>query len=276
MCWSFRFGFSASRTHKDPPSIPRKRRERQIEDYLPRSHHHQQHQEGARRICGEHGSAWNVSWPKIDSRSVVQPKSDSSSQDTLLNPRPHRSQCTRQRHPERSSQTTLRGRGAKRVPRRPSNPKQLRPESSRVWSRLPPSPAMSKCQRNRHDCQSMETSARSHRSSPGGQVTTTPLTSRESARSQPYHPGSHPQQQQQQQLSTSRLTRLPTPNTTARRAPDRRFAVLAATNQALENVRLEAFAQPSPPPRRERLRRYEGVSLPTSRIPFHWDCISTS
>jgi hypothetical protein len=58
--------------------------------------------------------------------------------------------------------------------------------------------------------------------------------------------------------------------------PDRRFAVLAATNQALEEVRQEAFAQPSPPPRRERLRRYEGVTIPTSQIPFNWDCVSSS
>jgi hypothetical protein len=86
----------------------------------------------------------------------------------------------------------------------------------------------------------------------------------------------HRSRQQQRQPTSSRQARSRTPNTAARRTPDRRFAVRAATNQVLEDLRREAFAQPSPPPRRERLRRYQGVVIPTSQIPFNWDCVSSS
>jgi len=45
----------------------------------------------------------------------VDPEGSNSSEEMLLNPRPHRSQHGhRQHHPKHNSQTTLRGRGAKR------------------------------------------------------------------------------------------------------------------------------------------------------------------
>jgi len=316
MCWSFNFGFPGSKTIKDPSSIQSKRQGKPIEGALhgkniplgtgvsekrglnqtskkrrsgtstaPRTprrereghrqqyYHHQDH-DSAFGSCDEYQPALNAAWPEMYSRSVVQTKSASSSQETLLNPRPHRSQCTRQRHPERTSQTTLRGRGAKRVPLRPSKSKNLRPEPSRGWSLFAPSPPMPKRQRSHRDYQGLEASPRIHLSSRARHSTTTPSqTSPESSRSQAHNPSLH---RQEQQFPASRPARSHIPNTATRRAPDRRFAVLAATNQALENVRREAFAQPSPPPRRERLRRYEGVSVPTNRIPFNWDCVSSS
>lgn len=126
------------------------------------------------------------------------------------------------------------------------------------WSFFAPSPPRNVKRRN--DYQVLDSSPRSHRSShhhhqdvPG------------SSRPQQRHHRSR-----QHPHSSARS------NTSVRRDPDRRFAVLAATNTALEDLRREAFAQPSPPPRRERLRRYQGVTIPASSIPFEWDCISSS
>jgi hypothetical protein len=167
----------------------------------------------------------------------------------------------------------LRGRGAKRDPPRHSKSKKsIRPEPSRGWSFFAPSPPKTPKQDHRN-YQDLDSSPRSHRSSRHHRSSTTSYASPESLRSQPRH---HRSRQHEQSAPSTRQTRSRTPNTTARRVPDRRFAVLAATNQALEEVRQEAFAQPSPPPRRERLRRYEGVTIPTSQIPFNWDCVSSS
>ncbi|KAI8938748.1 hypothetical protein NX059_004614 [Plenodomus lindquistii] len=315
MCWSFNFGFPSNKKHKSSSSNEKKRRERPIEDALhgegktvvtevsekrhskdssrktrsadsttprsprrerdehrPQSHHHY---DSPSRNRDEYRPALNVEVPQMYYRAA-QPESAHSSQEALLNPRPHRSQQTRQRHPKRSSQTTLRGRGAKRDPPRYSKSKKnLRPEPSRGWSFFAPSPPKTpKRERSHRDYQTLESSPRSHRSSRDHRsTTTTSQTNPESPRSQNRHRSSR---QHERQTPTSRPARSRTPNTAARRVPDRRFAVLAATNQALENVRREAFAQPSPPPRRERLRRYDGVALPTSQIPFNWDCVSSS
>ncbi|KAF2844976.1 hypothetical protein T440DRAFT_502745 [Plenodomus tracheiphilus IPT5] len=241
-------------------------------DKRPRSHHHR---DGTPRSRDEHRPALKVDVPEMHHRAA-RPGSTNSSQEALLNPRPYRSQHTRQRYPKRSSQTTLRGRGAKRDPPRHSRSKKsLRPEPSRGWSLFAPSPPKTpKREHNHRDYQTLESSPRSHHSPREHRsTTTTSQTSPESSRSQNHH---HRSRQHERQIPTSRQARSRTPNTAVRRVPDRRFAVLAATNQALENVRREAFAQPSPPPRRERLRRYEGVTVPTSQIPFNWDCVSNS
>ncbi|KAF2786844.1 hypothetical protein K505DRAFT_259007 [Melanomma pulvis-pyrius CBS 109.77] len=204
---------------------------------------------------------------------TVEPDSANSSQETLLNPRPHRSPHQRQAHPKRTSQTTLRGRGAKRDPPRHSKSKKSsRHENSRGWSFFAPAPPKTPSRREHH-YQTLETSPRSHRSSRSQQPTRQYQELPESPPSQSRH---HRSRQHQRAPPSTRTTRSRTPNTAARRAPDRRFAVLAATNQALEDLRREAFAQPSPPPRRERLQRYQGVSIPTSTIPFNWDCMTSS
>ncbi|KAL6703717.1 hypothetical protein ACN47E_009411 [Coniothyrium glycines] len=218
----------------------------------------------------------NVQVPDLHHRPII-PGSACSSQEALLNPRPHRSQHTRQRHPKRPSQGTLKGRGAKRDPPRHSKSnKALQQDSPRGWSLFAPAPSPPKTPKRPHrHYEELDPSPRSHRSSHHHRSPpTSSQVSPESSRSQHRH---RPSRHQHDRLAPStRRTRSSTPNTTARRVPDRRFAVLAATNQALENVRREAFAQPSPPPRRERLRRYEGVTLPTSQIPFNWDCVSSS
>lgn len=220
--------------------------------------------------------ALNVQVPNMWQRSVYPrvaqyPGSMHSSQETLLNPRPHRSTHQRQRHPKHTSQGTLRGRGAKRDPPRNSKSKKnLRSEPSRAWSFFAPSPPKTPSKRN---YQTLDTPPRSHRSSRQQRSTQQHDTASVATPSQSRR---HRSRQHEQQAPTSRTARSRTPNTAARRVPDRRFAVLAATNQALETVRRDAFAQPSPPPRRERLRRYEGVTLPTSQIPFNWDCVSSS
>lgn len=315
MCWSFNFGIPSNKKRKSSSSDEKKRREKpgsnslhgegrpvvadvsekrsskdsgrkrrsaetatprssrhEREEHRPRSHHHH---DDAYESREHHRPALNVEVPDLYHRSV-QSGSANSSQEALLNLRPHRSQHNRQRHPKHTSQTTLRGRGAKRDPPRHSKSKKnLRPEPSRGWSLFAPSPPKTpKREREHHNYQTLDSSPRSHGSSREHRSTTTPSqTSPESSRSQTRRHRSRPHERH---TPSSRDTRSRTPNTTARRVPDRRFAVLAATNLALENVRREAFAQPSPPPRRERLRRYEGVTVPTSQIPFNWDCVSSS
>lgn len=224
----------------------------------------------------QHRPALNVEVPTMWQRPVYSggvqyPGSTHSSQETLLNPRPHRSTHQRQRHPKHTSQGTLRGRGAKRdPPRKSKSKKDLHPESSRGWSFFGPSPPKTP---SRRTYQTLDASPRSHRSSRQHRSTQQHNTTSTTSPSQSRH---HRSRQYEQQAHTTRSARSRTPNTAARRVPDRRFAVLAATNQALETVRRDAFAQPSPPPRRERLRRYEGVTIPTSQMPFNWDCVSSS
>ncbi|OCK81555.1 hypothetical protein K432DRAFT_415949 [Lepidopterella palustris CBS 459.81] len=161
---------------------------------------------------------------------------DNSSTEMLLNPRPERSRHHRQRHPTRNSTSTLRGRGAKRDP-----------------------PSRSKSKKH----SDKETKGHKY-----AQLSSPPKTPPRRERAQHQQPSPRHHQSRQ---SHSR-----TPNTTARRIPDRRFAVLAATNQALEDIRREAFTYPSPPPRRGRVQQYQGIPVETSTIPFHWDCISNS
>jgi hypothetical protein len=247
-------GKRTSRETEAPPELRQERSERR------RSQYHHQYGHATR---DQYRPALNVQVPDMWHRSV-DPESRNSSQEQLLNPRPHRSTHQRQRHPRHTSQSTLRGRGAKRDP--PSHlksKKNLRPEPSRGWSFFSPSPPKTSSRRNHG---TLNSPAHSHRSS-------------QEHRSRPSHEAvsdTHHRSRQQQQAHTTRQSRSQTPNTTARRVPDRRFAVLAATNQALETVRRDAFSQPSPPPRRERVRRYDGVAVPTSQMPFNWDCVSSS
>lgn len=246
------------------PRSPRRNRE----EHRPQWQHYN---EAARQSREQYRPALNVQVPQMHYRSV-HPRSTNSSQEALLNPRPHRSQHTRQRHAKHNSQTTLRGRGAKRDPPRHSKSKRnLRSEPSRGWSLFAPSPPKTP-KRDHRNYQALDSSPRSHHSSRQHRSHQT-VGAPESSRSQSRH---HRSRQHDRSAPSTRQARSRTPNTAARRMPDRRFAVLAATNQALEDVRREAFAQPSPPPRRERLRRYEGVTIPTSTIPFNWDCVSSS
>jgi len=207
---------------------------------------------------------------------AVSPESNNSSSEMLLNPRPQRSQHHRQRHPK---QATLRGHGAKRE----KSKKDIRPQPS-AWSFFSPaSPPKTPRRRDRdhHHYKPLDSSSspRSHRSprSPRSHRSQTQHThsdiSDSPTRSQPRQHRSR----QQQAPSSSVRTRQAAPNTSVRRVPDRRFAVLAATNTALEDLRREAFAQSTPPPpRRERLRRYQGVTIPAASIPYTWDCVSSS
>jgi hypothetical protein len=311
MCWCFNFGFSSKKKPKQssssgekrrkdtPPDEPlhgrgkavvaevsekrksgethRKRRSgestsprssrREKEEHRPKS---QPYHDEAYQRRESYRPLLNVDVPEMWHRSV-EPETTNSSQEALLNPRPHRSTHQRRRHPKRTSQTTLRGRGAKRDPPRHSKSKKnLRPEPSRGWSFFAPSPPKTP-KREQRSYQTLDSSPRSHRSS--RQHRSPQSTSESSPRSQDQRRSSR---QHDREVTSSRQARSRTPNTAARRVPDRRFAVLAATNQALENVRREAFAQPSPPPRRDRLRRYEGVTIPSNQIPFSWDCVSSS
>jgi hypothetical protein len=309
MCWCFNFGLSSKKKQQSSSSGEKKRRDgadeplrgkgrpvvaevsekrrsssthrrkksgdsgttrssrREKEEHRPRS---QQYVDDAPPQRETYRPALDVQVPEMWHRTV-ETGSTNSSQEALLNPRPQRSsQHQRQRHPKRTSQTTLRGRGAKRDPPRASKSKKnLRPEPSRGWSFFAPSPPKTP-KREHRNYQTLDSSPRSHRSS---RQHRSPQATSESPRSQNRHRSSR---QHEREASSSRQGRSRTPNTAARRVPDRRFAVLAATNQALETVRREAFAQPSPPPRRERLRRYEGVTIPSSQIPFSWDCVSSS
>ncbi|KAH3948980.1 hypothetical protein HBI56_002080 [Parastagonospora nodorum] len=311
MCWCFSFGLSSKKKRqsssssgekkrRDVPDEPlhgkgktvvaevsekrrssethRKRRtgestsprssRREKEEHRPRT---QQYRDDTYPSRDSYRPSLNVQVPDMWHRSV-EPGSTNSSQEALLNPRPHRSTHQRQRHPKRTSQTTLRGRGAKRDPPRHSKSKKnLRPEPSRGWSLFAPSPPKTP-KREHRNYQTLDSSPRSHRSLRQHRSPQTPSDS-PTPRSQNRRRSSR---QHERDASPSRQARSRTPNTTARRVPDRRFAVLAATNQALENVRREAFAQPSPPPRRDRLRRYEGVAIPANQIPFSWDCVSSS
>jgi hypothetical protein len=315
MCWCFPFGLSSNKKRKDTSSGERKRREkpateslhgtgvplvaevqekrrsketprkrRSGESVTPRSprrdreehrpRQQSQHQD-AYRSSYQNRPPLNVQVPNMWHRAVDL-DSTNSSQETLLNPRPHRSPHQRQAHPKRTSQTTLRGRGAKRDPPRHSKSKKSsRHESSRGWSFFAPSPPKTPTRRERertHHYQTLDSSPRSHRSSRSQQ----PTRQQQEPESSPSQSRHHRSRQHQRAPPSTRTTRSRTPNTAARRVPDRRFAVLAATNQALEDLRREAFAQPSPPPRRERLQRYQGVAVPTSTIPFNWDCVSSS
>jgi hypothetical protein len=309
MCWCFSFGFASNKKHKSSPSSEKKRRDRpddalrgegipvvaEVSEKRRSSETHRKRRSGesvtprsSRREREEHRPssqsydddvyrsrdsyrpALNVQVPEMWHREA-EPASASSSQEALLNPRPHRSQHQRQRHPKRTSQTTLRGRGAKRDPPRHSKSKKnLRPEPSRGWSLFAPTPPKTPKTPNRdhRNYSTLESSPRSHRSS---RTHRSPQVTSESS-----HRQRSSRQHERGQTPSSRQARSRTPNTAARRVPDRRFAVRAATNNALEEVRREAFAQPSPPPRRERLRRYEGVAIPTSQVPFNWDCVSSS
>ncbi len=312
MCWSFNFAFPGSKKRKGASSPTEKKRRDSPTDHVlhgegrpvvadvsekrkskestrkrrsgetvssrssrhdreerrPRSQHY--HEDSYQRH-DYHRPTLNVQVPDMYHRPIV-PEESNSSQEALLNPRPHRSQHSRRRHPKRTSQTTLRGRGAKRDPPRHSKSKKnLRPEPSRGWSFFAPSPPRTP-KRDHRTYQTLDSPPRSQYSSRQRRSPQTTLT----PDSVPTPPRHHHSRQHDRSTTSSRQTRSRTPNTTARRVPDRRFAVLAATNQALEDVRREAFAQPSPPPRRERLRRYEGVTIPTSTIPFNWDCVSSS
>ncbi|CAG5179505.1 uncharacterized protein ALTATR162_LOCUS9319 [Alternaria atra] len=315
MCWSFNFGFPGNKKRKSsPPSSNEKKRrdrpadsalhgegrpvaveysekrsskessrkrrsgdstprsprhEREREEHRPRSQHHYEY---AYREREKYRPAPDVKVPQMY-RHAREPSSVNSSQEALLNPRPHRSQHHRRRHPKQTSQSTLRGRGAKRDPVRHTKSKRdIRPEPSRGWSLFAPSPPKTP-KREHRNYQTLDASPRSQRSSRQHRSSTVSQASPGSSRSQNRH---HRSRQHEQSASSSRQARSRTPNTAARRVPDRRFAVLAATNQALEEVRQEAFAQSPPPQRRERLRRYEGVTIPTSQIPFNWDCPSSS
>lgn len=167
-----------------------------------------------------------------------------SSEEMLLNHRSARTtHDTRHYHVRYSSQSTLRGRGAKR--HRATDPHCENPAFSSTSRRAP----------KRTELQTV-----GEGTSHGYQATLQHQRRGSDNERSRHHFHRH---------SSAR------PNTSARRDPDRRFAVLAATNTALEHLRREAFAQPSPPPRRERLRRYQGVTIPASRIPFEWDCISS-
>ncbi|KAF1914066.1 hypothetical protein BDU57DRAFT_503181 [Ampelomyces quisqualis] len=252
------------RTSGESSSPRSARREREVQ--RPRSQHYYDEAYQSRE---SYRPSLNVQAPEAWHRTV-SPGSTNSSQEALLNPRPHRSTHQRQRHPKRTSQTTLRGRGAKRDPPQKSKSKKtIRPEPSRGWSLFAPSPPKTP-KREHRNYQTLDSSPRSHRSSRQHRSS---QSTAEPPRSQPRRRASC---QYQREAPSSRQTRSRTPNTTARRVPDRRFAVLAATNQALENVRREAFAQSSPPPRRDRLRRYEGMTIPANQIPFSWDCVSNS
>ncbi|KAF2196951.1 hypothetical protein GQ43DRAFT_337378, partial [Delitschia confertaspora ATCC 74209] len=213
----------------------------------------------------------NVQVPHMWHRAVQSENDfDNSSTEMLLNPRPHRSPHERRRHPNRTSQTTLRGRGAKRDPPRGSKSKNKSPPKQSSWSLFGSPPPKTPSRDQRYNA--FESSPRSHRSSRhrnnrGYQQLPEPLSS--SSQPQPRNHRSR-QQHSTQQTAQSRI-----PNTAAHRVPDRRFAVLAATNQALEELRREAFAHQSPPPRRQRVRRVQGVAIPTREIPFNWDCVSS-
>ncbi|KAF2192388.1 hypothetical protein K469DRAFT_554788 [Zopfia rhizophila CBS 207.26] len=312
MCWCFPFGLSNTKKRKSTSSGEKKRRERpatdplhgtgvavvtevqekrrskgspqkrksretvtprsprrEREEYRPRQEYRYRNEYRSRE---QYRPALDVQVPNMWYRSV-EPESTNSSQEMLLNPRPHRSPHHRQRHPKRTSQTTLRGRGAKRDPPRHSKSKKsLRQESPRLgWSFFAPPPPKTPSRRERH-YQTFDSSPRSHRLPRHHHSTYQYQEIPESSQSQHRH-----RSRQHQRLPPStRQARSRTPNTAARRTPDRRFAVLAATNQALEELRREAFAHPSPPPRRERVQRYQGVAIPTSSIPFNWDCVSSS
>lgn len=316
MCWCFNFGFSSKpkskslssneKRRRDPPAdgalhgkgrpvvagVQEKRRSKESttkkrstdaevlhsarrakDEVNPRLH---DQYGGSYQGYEQRRPALNVQVPNMWQRSVPlggspYPASTHSSQETLLNPRPHRSTHQRQRHPKHTSQSTLRGRGAKRDPPKNSNSKKnIRPEPSRGWSFFAPSPPKATSRRN---YQTFDASAPTHRFGHQHRSTQQYNVAPGSSSSQPRRQRSR---HHEQQAPSARTARSRTPNTTARRVPDRRFAVLAATNQALETVRRDAFAQPSPPPRRERLRRYEGVTIPTSQMPFNWDCVSSS
>jgi len=221
--------------------------------------------------------ALNVEVPEMWHREAeIDGVNDST--EMLLNPRPHRSPHERQRHPKRTSQSTLRGRGAKRDPPRKSKSKGTlrQPPRQSGWSLfLSPPPQPKTPRRSHRSQQTYDSSPRSHRSQRHHDYQQIPETSY-SSQSQSHRHRSSRQHSSQPHSSHHHGSRSRTPNTAARREPDRRFAVLAATNQALEEVRREAFAHPSPPPRRQRVRRYQGVTVPTSTIPFDWDCVSSS
>ncbi|KAF2643380.1 hypothetical protein P280DRAFT_251496 [Massarina eburnea CBS 473.64] len=219
-----------------------------------RDEFHQQYNranEDVYRSRAQYRTPMHVEVPDVCYRSVDA----NSSQETLLNPRRPRSQQHKQKH---ASQHTLRGHG-KRV-----NSKNVR-ENPGGWSLFAPSSPKTAKRRDHRHYQTLDSSPRSQRSH-RQHHSTYDQDSPESSRPQRHH------RSRQHQNGTHRQA---TPNTSARRDPDRRFAVLAATNTALEDLRREAFAQSSPPPRRERLRRYQGVTIPASSVPYSWDCVSS-
>ncbi|KAF2271238.1 uncharacterized protein EI97DRAFT_303433 [Westerdykella ornata] len=313
MCWCFPFGLSnkqkpksTSSTEKKPrrpPSNPlrgdgvpvaaeyhEKRRSRETtrskrskesvtptpsrREYVERRARREPQQRNTHRARVQNRPALNVQVPNMWHRTV-HPGSSHSSQETLLNPRPHRSPHERQRHPKHTSQGTLRGRGAKRDPPRHSNSKRdMRQDTSaQAWSLFASPPPKAGSRGARH-YQTVDSAPPRHRASraypPPTNHTDAPQPSQSHNR---HHRTSG---QHERQPSSRRSARSRTPNMAAHRTPDRRFAVLAATNQALEDLRREAFAHPSPPPRRERVQQYHGFAIPTSTIPFNWDCVSSS
>lgn len=242
----------STRSRTSTQQSPRREREERRPRQEPRYHDARRSRETSTR------PPLNVQVPEMWYRTT-EPEGGNSSTEMLLNPRPHRSPHERQRHPKRTSQSTLRGRGAKRdPPAKKKSKKNIRQEAP-IWSIFSSPPP--KTPRRERTYQTFDTSPRSHRSS----------------RTHEYQqiPESQPRHRSSRQQSSSHHTRSRTPNTAARREPDRRFAMRAATNQALEELRREAFAHPSPPPRRQRVRRYQGVAIPTSTIPFNWDCVSS-
>lgn len=214
-------------------------------------------------------------------RTVDHPTSNSSSTEMLLNPRPQRTQHPRQRHPK---QATLRGHGAKREKSRKEMRQQQQPTSS--WSIFGPSSSSPPRtprrrerdrDRERESYKTIDPSPRSHRSPRTHTQSHHHAEPSSSSSSRPHH-RSRTSTSHAHRPPTSASSSRPPQNTAVRRTPDRRFAVLAATNTALEDLRREAFAQATPPPavpRRERLRRYQGVTLPAASIPYTWDCVSS-
>ncbi|CAI6335840.1 unnamed protein product [Periconia digitata] len=256
-------------SEKRPPadwSRPRKSVDspyQEWEDYMRRQQSHRP-RGNAQRSRVHYATPLHVDIPDVWHRSVAHDNADSSDEmlRPLLNPRPHRSPHHRQKH---ASQKTLRGHG-KRV----TSKKSSQDKSGSGWRNpfAPSSPEKAKKTRrgDSHHYQHMESPPRTHRShrqQTSSQYDNVPESSR-----------SHQRRSRPRRHAPS--GRQTTPNTSARRDPDRRFAVLAATNNALEDLRREAFQQPSPPPHRERLRRFQGVTIPASSIPYSWDCVSST
>ncbi|KAF2110305.1 hypothetical protein BDV96DRAFT_501037 [Lophiotrema nucula] len=153
MCWCFPFGLATQKKRTSTSSGERKRREkpaaeslhgngvpvvaevqekrrskeapqkrrsketvttrsprREREAHRPRQDYQYQ---DAYRSREQYRPALNVQVPNMWQRDV-EPQSSNSSQEMLLNPRPHRSPHTRQSHPKRTSQTTLRATSIRR------------------------------------------------------------------------------------------------------------------------------------------------------------------
>ncbi|OCL10366.1 hypothetical protein AOQ84DRAFT_218594 [Glonium stellatum] len=276
MCW-FPFGNSSKRRNKQ--KTREKRNEKQAYDSR-----HSNRLATAKPTQETPRPKIRVEVPDRWYRTV---EAETSSAEMLLNPKPERARQNRQRHPRRSSTTTLRGRGAKRDPpsdRKSSNQSKMRSGRGikrQEWMCIPTPPvtppqqqhhyqhqSQSQPQQNQHyQYQSQHQSQHQHQHQQQHQ---SQHRYQQQSHSQSHHQ-SHHQSQHQHHHHRPRQARQRPPNSAARRVPDRRFAVLAATNQALEDIRREAFTS-SPAPR--RVWRYQGVAVETAEIPFHWDCVS--